>query len=311
MTNSQLMLEAFAVSIGVFLIVAIIIVLWRFSGVPLNQYRDADCPDGADEHLLNPSDVGLDWIEVSPENSLGNFPAWFVAADAAEVPRKMAILVHGRGGSRASCLEMLPAFKQAGYSTMTITYRGDRGAPESPDGLDHLGSTEWRDLEAAVELADLSGAQEISLFGRSAGGQIVGQFLRYSRYAELVTSVILDDPVLDWQAVLLNNRPRWLPKWVGRLILLVASARIRRPMSSFDLTKNTPLHRPRMLIIHGRRDEVVPFESTVRFIAKMARSWDFQMMPMRSTHGLARESHPRLYDDRIKSFLTINQKEAV
>lgn len=303
MTDWSLLLTAFGYSTALFVIVAIVITIWRFSGVPLNRYRDAHCPDGVSDHIT-PSAFGLTWTKVGVVSDYGKLPAWFVAGGDTPVNTKWAILVHGRGGSLASCVEVLPAFHDAGYSTLTISYRGDEGTNPSPDGLDHLGDTEWRDLQNAVELAYLAGAREICLYGRSAGGQIIGQYLKQgTEYLPLIKSVILDDPALDWRAVFLNNRPGWLPKWVGRLILTVAGWRIRRPMSHFDLAANPPLYRPRMMILHGRNDEVVPFSSSQRFMDRMTNNWKLMLVQTTGMHGTSRHQNPASYDMFIKLWL--------
>ena len=46
-----------------------------------------------------------------------------------------------------------PAMRRLGLTSMLISYRDDDGVAESPDGLHHLGMTEWRDLEAAARYA--------------------------------------------------------------------------------------------------------------------------------------------------------------
>lgn len=297
-------LEAITVFVGLLLLAGVGVGAWKVSGVPLNQYRTADCPDGVGRSGLTPTDVGLSWVEVIVRNSLGNFPAWFVSADPDVRSRKYAILVHGRGGSRASCLEVLGAFKAAGWSTLTITYRGDDGAAVSPDGLDHLGSTEWEEIAAAIELATTAGAHEICLYGRSAGGQIIGQYLkRGGPRAEKVTHVILDDPALNWAATFLYNKPAWMPRWAGKAILWVSSVRIGERMSTFDLASNPPARRPRTLILHGRRDEVVPFAESQRFFDALNAQWPMVLVDTNAHHGLSRVEDPDWYDTLVRVWL--------
>lgn len=297
---------ALTISVGLFLLVAFLIVLYRFSGVPLNETRIAQCPDGiADRDDITPKDFGLHYKPVEVMGELGKLPGWFVAADLHQIPTKMAILVHGRGGSLASCIEVLHAFKDAGWSTLTSSWRGDEFTDESPDGLDHLGDHEWRDLQSFVELAYQAGAEEVVLYGRSAGGQIVGQFLKQGdeKLVGMVSHVVLDDPVLDWRAVFLNNRPGWLPAWVGRFILWTAGLRIRRSMKHFDLAKNPPVARPRLLIIHGEQDEVVPFASSQRFYDALQNEWPMVLVKTNGNHGLSRVEDPSWYDLLIRTWI--------
>jgi pimeloyl-ACP methyl ester carboxylesterase len=243
--------------------------------------------------------MGLDWFEAHVHGELGKMPAWVVPQHRDKANSKWAILVHGRGGSPASCIEVLPAFRLAGYSTLSISYRGDGVAPDSPDGLDHLGDHEWRDLERAVEPAVLSGADEIVLYGRSAGGQIVGQFLGRGQESLVskVTHVILDCPVMNWLETFLHNRPDWMPRWAGRLICWVASLRLGKKMSSFDLTSHPPQHKPRTLIIHGLQDEVVPYSESKRFVdTHSTGEWPLMLVGVPAGHGDVRAKDPKWYD---------------
>ena len=75
----------------------------------------------------------------------------------------------------------------AGWTSLVPTYRNDEDVPAGPDGRYNLGLSEWRDLEAAVDHAVRSGAQEVLLVGWSMGGAIVLQFLDRSPLADVVS----------------------------------------------------------------------------------------------------------------------------
>ena len=49
------------------------------------------------------------------------------------------IVVHGNSMSRLDNVRWLPALHEAGYPTLTITYRNDGGAPEDPSGFSGTG----------------------------------------------------------------------------------------------------------------------------------------------------------------------------
>ena len=68
-----------------------------------------------------------------------------------------------------------------GMASLLISYRNDGLAPSAPDGRYGLGSTEWRDVEAAIEYALDHGAAGVVLFGWSMGGAICLQTADLSR----------------------------------------------------------------------------------------------------------------------------------
>lgn len=104
------------------------------------------------------------------------------------------IFVHGHGTDRGEGLRILPTIVEQGFPSLVMTYRNDAEAPESPDGLYHLGQTEWRDLEAAADYALAHGAEDLILVGYSMGGAITCTFLRESVRADRVRGAILDAP---------------------------------------------------------------------------------------------------------------------
>lgn len=253
-------------------------------GAPTSVIR-VPLPDEIAE--LTPKDVGLEFAHVSIESELGLNPAWWVPQyDAySEVDtKKWVIFVHGRGGDRVGSLDMLLQMHELGYNSLVISYRNDLDAPKSPDGRDHLGATEWRDLEAAVEWAVDMGAEHVTVFARSAGGAITGQYLTRSIDAHHVDRVILDNPVLDWEPVFLNAAPKWLPRWIGRLIIWGNMRKIGARSKQFNLVDHPPLHRPPTLILHGTRDEVCPVTVSRRLFRMAPDNWNVVLVEVDSGH---------------------------
>src|SRR5690606_828061 len=83
-----------------------------------------------------------------------------------------------------------------------LAYRGDQGAPRSPDGLHHFGETEWRDLDAAIRHAVDSGARQVVLLGWSTGATMALRAAARSPLRERIAGLVLDSPVLSWEATL-------------------------------------------------------------------------------------------------------------
>ncbi|GAA4939905.1 hypothetical protein GCM10023238_01890 [Streptomyces heliomycini] len=79
------------------------------------------------------------------------------------------IAVHGLGTTREHTMNLMEFLHRHRFPVLAPAYRGDPGAPRSPDGLNHLGETEWRDLDAALHHAVDSGARQVVLYGWSTG----------------------------------------------------------------------------------------------------------------------------------------------
>lgn len=283
---------------------------WRFLdliGAPTSVIRGPLPPE---MQSLNPASAGLEFYETKIQTELGGCPAWVVPADSDD----WVVFIHGRGGARVGVLDMLPLMHSLGYNSLVITHRNDWEAPTSPDGRDHLGAAEWRDLDAAVDwIVDNNyDGGTIALFARSAGAQVVGQFLTASNYAPLVDSVILDEPVLDWNAVFLAQRPSWLPLWVAKLIIWGNARKVGVRMSQFNWNTNPPADRPRTLIFHTTDDDVCPVEVSRTFAMTHPEDWPVVLVEFPTgAHAGARFEEPAKYLRLVKEWLAPAQKQLV
>jgi alpha-beta hydrolase superfamily lysophospholipase len=211
---------------------------------------------------------GLAFEEIGVPTPLGPMPAWLTPATPGGSARPWAVVVHGRGGTRAGMLRLVPALHDLGITSLVISYRNDPGAPRGPDGLFHLGDTEWLDLEAAVHEARSRGAGDIIAFGDSMGGAIVMQFLERSPLSGAVKAVVLDSPVLDWAPVLAHaGRQLRLPPIVLSLAKLVVALRTGLRWERLNqLSRAAELSVP-VLIVHGDADETVPVVTSAAYAA--------------------------------------------
>ncbi|WP_445154566.1 alpha/beta hydrolase family protein [Arthrobacter sp. Hor0625] len=220
----------------------------------------------------DPAALGLPYEDVEIEVDGGTAPAWFVPAapsDGKPAPNIWAIMVHGRGATRQEGLRAVRVARDQGLSSLLISYRNDGLAPSAEDGRYGLGSTEWRDVEAAIGYALDHGATEVVLFGWSMGGAICLQTADLSRYHHLIRAMVLDAPVIDWVNVLAHHAQlNRIPSAVGRYGQLMMSHPLGRRLTglaapvdlkAMDWVSRAVELRTPTLILHSVDDEYVPY----------------------------------------------------
>ena len=172
-----------------------------------------------------PGDLGFEWSDVTVPTPLGPAPAWLIPADAALPSTHWVIQVHGRAVRREEALRAVPVFRAAGYTSLLVSYRNDGDAPASPDGRYGLGDTEWPDVAAAIDYAAAEGATSIVLMGWSMGGAVVLQALTRCKFAALISGIVLESPVIDWDVVSAQAIDRRLPRPIARGAVLLMGSR--------------------------------------------------------------------------------------
>lgn len=235
--------------------------------------------------------------DVQIPGPLGDLPAWYVP----EQRDTWAILVHGATGTREQSLRAFRTLAASGLPILAISYRNDKDAPSSPDGLSHLGETEWYDLEACVHYAREQGAQRILLYGWSMGGTIVETFLAHSSSVHMVQAVILDSPVLNWRVTLAalmkkNALPSFLATTTEKIISLRTGLRFDRLDQNAQDQHTVPT-----LLFHGIDDTTAPIAVSDAFATAH---------PTITYHRVANAEHtqcwnanPQWYEEQVRVFL--------
>jgi uncharacterized protein len=212
---------------------------------------------------------GRPYQDVTYPCAGGRCPAWFVPGGSST----WLVAVHGKGAARTEPLRAAASAVRAGLPVLDIAYRNDAGAPADPSHRYGYGTTEWRDLEAAVQYAHAHGAQQVVLFGSSMGGSIVAAFLEHSAAAPLVRGVVLDAPALDFRATVdFGATQRALPlglaipRVLTRTAEWIAGWRYGVDWSATDYLPGDWLHVP-ALDFHGTADDTVPLATSDAFRA--------------------------------------------
>jgi uncharacterized protein len=243
--------------------------------------------------------VGLPFADVAVPDEEGPMPAWLVPGRG----HTWAIVVHGINGDRENNLRIVPTLHGTGLQTLLITYRADLGAPRGPDGLHHMGLTEWQDLQAAARYALAHGAQHLVLIGYSMGGAIVTQFMERSPLAHRVAGLVLDAPALDWKQILsFNAKEEGFSSFAARPVEWMIGARIDANWERLDALQHTSSFHLPILLFHGTEDKTVPISLSNAF-AKALPRWVTYFRVPRAGHVESWNVDSRLYDKRLAAFL--------
>ncbi|MEU1406118.1 alpha/beta fold hydrolase [Streptomyces sp. NPDC005728] len=241
--------------------------------------------------------LGLDHADVDVPGELGSLPAWFVpgARDT------WVIAVHGLGTTREQAMNLMEFLHARRLPVLALAYRGDLGAPRPPDGLNHLGETEWRDVDAAIRYAVRYGAGRVVLLGWSTGATMALRAAERSPVRDRIAGLVLDSPVLSWQATLRAlAQARHTPEPL--LPLAVRAAQGRAGLDA-DRTAETARLAVPTLIVHGPDDTVAPWEYSRRLAARRPDRVALHTVPQ-APHAAMWNADPEEYEERLRRFLT-------
>jgi alpha-beta hydrolase superfamily lysophospholipase len=246
------------------------------------------------------SALGLDHTDVEVPGELGGLPAWFVPG----VRDTWVVTVHGLGTTREHPMNIMGFLHRQQFPVLDITYRGDPGAPRSPDGLNHLGETEWRDVDAAIRYAVRGGAERVVVHGWSTGAAMALRAAAHSAVRERISGIVLDSPVLSWEATLRAlASARRTP---GALLPLAVRAAQGRTGLRGDHTLEAadPRHlQVPVLIYHGPDDTIAPWGLSRRLAERRADLVSLHTV-RNAPHGAMWNADPEGYEEALRRFLT-------
>jgi predicted alpha/beta-fold hydrolase len=208
--------------------------------------------------------LGLDYQNVTYDSPLGAMKAWLIKGDTS---KPWVIGVHGLSGDKTEMLRFISPVHTSGNTMMVINYRNDVANPQSPDGRNNLGDTEWQDIQAAVSYAQKQGATSIQLYGDSLGGSIVENYLRRGNNTQQVSKVILDSPALSWKQIVTDRlKDNHLPSFFYYPTALMVKARTGISLNKISTQPDDIKHKT--LIIHTADDPNVPQQASKDLAAK-------------------------------------------
>ncbi|MFD4690788.1 alpha/beta hydrolase [Streptomyces sp. NPDC058463] len=244
--------------------------------------------------------LGLAYKEVEVPGELGALPAWFLpgARDT------WVITVHGLGTTREHPLNVTGFLQEQQFPVLDIAYRGDAGAPRSPDGLGHLGESEWRDLDAAIRHAVRYGAERVVIHGWSTGATMALHAAVNSALRDRISGLVLDSPVLDWKVTFRALAvAHGIPAALLPLAVRAAQGQTGlRGAPLLDTSVPTALHAP-TLIFHGPDDTLAPWQPS-RELAALRPDLVTLHPVTQAPHAAMWNAGPARYEEALRRFLT-------
>ena len=205
-------------------------------------------------HFLFPTG-GLARVEARAERPVAlvardGVPVHALRFDGASRDGRVAVVFHGNRETIEDNVELAGELVTRGLSVMLVEYRGyghSEAADPSEEGL-------YLDAEAALDHLAASGVADdrITLVGRSLGTGVAAEMASRARGTRLV----LITPYTSIPDVVTDVMP-------------ILPARLLMP-DHFDTLSKCARIRVPTLVIHGDRDEVVPFWMGERLVASIA-----------------------------------------
>ncbi|MGW0839772.1 alpha/beta hydrolase family protein [Streptomyces sp. NPDC002787] len=252
-------------------------------------------------HIGDPrTALGLDHDDVDIPGELGTLPAWLVPADRDI----WVIAVHGLGATREHAMNVMESLHRHHFPVLALAYRGDPGAPRSPDGLHHLGETEWRDVDAAIRYAVRFGAERVVLHGWSTGATMALRAATHSPLRDRVAGLVLDSPVLDWTATLRAlAAARRTPGVLLPLAVRAAQGRTGLRAAPGEQAAVPPELGTPTLLFHGPDDVVAPWGPSRSLAARHPDRVTLRTV-RHAPHGAMWNADPEAYEETLRRFLT-------
>ncbi|MER7760078.1 alpha/beta fold hydrolase [Streptomyces sp. NPDC097619] len=253
------------------------------------------------------SALGLDHADVDVPGELGPLPAWFLPGARTT----WVIAVHGLGATREHPMNLMPFLHRHRLPVLSLAYRNDLGAPASPDGLGHLGESEWRDLDAALRYAVRYGAERVVLHGWSTGAAMALHAASRSALAARIAGLVLDSPVLDWHLTLRAlAAARGVPAPLLPLAVRAAEGRAGLRGTRAPGVPGAPgapgvpeIPEVPVLMFHGPGDTLAPWDLSRRLAAARPDLITLHTVPD-APHGAMWNAAPDRYEEALRRFLT-------
>jgi fermentation-respiration switch protein FrsA (DUF1100 family) len=236
------------------------------------------------ELVATPTDVGLHYEEVRFATEDGErIAGWFIPAPQGQSPdrAKTLLFFHGNAGNISHRLPSIEIFRQLGLNVFIIDYRGFGHSTGSPSVqgtlLDARAAWHWLRQEKGCH------ADDVVIFGRSLGGGVAADLAAEVQPAAL----ILESTFTSLYAV-------------GKALFPYLPMRLFFPQDYDVLARLEKLRSP-LLVVHSRKDEVIPFRLGESLFQSYTGPKAF--LEIRGRHNSGYLEDREVYESGLRNFL--------
>lgn len=243
-----------------------------------------------------PAEIGLDYEDVRFTTDDGyTLAGWLIPA--SRETRAAVVLLHGFSWHRLPWLTGFVPWLQPRYNVLQFDFRGHGDSDDAPITL---GTTEQRDVAAAVRFLESRGYGPIALMGISMGGAVAIMSAPDLPVAAVVADAAyarVENPIGNS----MRERHYPLPGLGARLIVAAASLRAR-------VRLRQPIERvaeiaPRgLLLIAPREDRLVSWTQSRDMYQRAGEPKELFVVPG-AAHSEARSMGGVAYERRVLEFL--------
>jgi alpha-beta hydrolase superfamily lysophospholipase len=243
-----------------------------------------------------PADIGLPYEEVRFTTDDGvTLSGWLIPAERET--RGAIVLLHGFSGHRLPQLLAFVPWLRTRYHILQIDFRGHGASGDAPITL---GTSEQRDVAAAVHLLQGRGLGPIALMGISMGASVA-----IMAAPDLpVAAVVADAPYAQLHNPIANRmREHGYPLAGIGARLVVAAASLRARVRLRDPLARVPGIAPRgLLLIAPREDRLIDWTQSERLYEAAAEPKELMVVDG-AAHSDAHAVEPMEYERRVLAFL--------
>lgn len=228
--------------------------------------------DWTPDVFFEPSSMSRRYEEVNVDTDYGVAPAWLFERGDSDV---WVIHIHGSWTDRSIMFRDVQAFSPLGFTSLVPSFRSDPDVRPAQPEVNHLGQTEWRDVDSAVDYAVAHGAQRIILSGWSLGGTIALLTAERSAHREKIVGIVLVGPVTSWRRAITAGAARaGVPAVGAKLAMGLMQVPVFAKMIGLEEAINFDAlewidipHRLSIptLVLHSEADQEIPWEISVAF----------------------------------------------
>lgn len=249
---------------------------------------------------ITPADYHLPFENISIVTRDGfTLRGWFIPAENA---RGTIVVCHGYAGECTPDLQYAPLLHRHHFNTLFFDFRGHGMSDGNYTSLVYF---ERFDLLAALDYLKARGIERVVLLGLSMGGAIA---LATTPLSAMVVGVISDSTFSElWRVVARNVERRGVPSpltWmIGRLVVVIASLRLRANLFSADPIHHIHRIAPRpILLMHAANDVEVPVVQAYQLFNAAREPKALWVVP-NAVHRKIEDVAPTEYQQRLLEFL--------